>query len=172
MLTRLAQQGQAPARVGHAVLPGRLLVVGISARHAVSRASSAAPGAPRALAPRLVAGRPGRRYRLSCKALHSAVPPARGLYDPANDKDACGVGFVGELSKQPSRRTVTDALKMLARMTHRGACGCEENTGASCGDEGLRDESCCCPGCAMRWVSRFASHPRRCTVLLPALPST
>jgi glutamate synthase domain-containing protein 1 len=39
------------------------------------------------------------------------------------------VGFVGELSKKESRRTVTDALKMLARMTHRGACGCEENTG-------------------------------------------
>jgi len=42
-----------------------------------------------------------------------------------------GVGFVGELSKQPSRRCVTDALKMLDRMSHRGACGCEENTGAA-----------------------------------------
>ncbi|KIZ01899.1 glutamate synthase (NADPH/NADH) [Monoraphidium neglectum] len=44
-----------------------------------------------------------------------------------------GVGFVGELSKQPSRRCVTDALKMLERMTHRGACGCEENTGDGAG---------------------------------------
>jgi glutamate synthase (NADPH/NADH) len=40
---------------------------------------------------------------------------------------------VGELSKQPSRRCVTDALKMLERMTHRGACGCEENTGDGAG---------------------------------------
>ena len=71
---------------------------------------------------------PGLGNRLVCDA-HSAIPEARGLYDPANDKDACGVGFVGELSKKESRRTVTDALKMLARMTHRGACGCEENTG-------------------------------------------
>jgi hypothetical protein len=30
---------------------------------------------------------------------HSAIPPAKGLFDPANDKDACGVGFVAQLSK-------------------------------------------------------------------------
>lgn len=67
---------------------------------------------------------------VSCAA-HSAIPPARGLYDPSNDKDACGVGFVAQLSKGASRAVVTDALKMLARMAHRGACGCEENTGMS-----------------------------------------
>lgn len=60
---------------------------------------------------------------------HSAVPEAQGLFDPNNDKDACGVGFVAELSKQPSRKTVADALEMMVRMTHRGACGCEVNTG-------------------------------------------
>lgn len=58
------------------------------------------------------------------------MPEARGLYDPAMDKDACGVGFVAELSKSPTRAAVTDALEMLVRMTHRGACGCEANTGA------------------------------------------
>lgn len=63
-------------------------------------------------------------------AKHSAVPEPRGLFNPANDKDACGVGFVAELSKKPSRRTVQEALEMLVRMTHRGACGCEVNTGA------------------------------------------
>ncbi|CAI5947279.1 unnamed protein product [Closterium sp. NIES-64] len=51
-----------------------------------------------------------------------------GLYDPALDSDACGVGFVAELSKIPTRKTVTDALEMLIRMAHRGACGCEVNT--------------------------------------------
>lgn len=72
----------------------------------------------------------GKRERdVSCAA-HSAIPPARGLYDPSLDKDACGVGFVAQLSKGASRAVVTDALKMLARMSHRGACGCEENTGA------------------------------------------
>ena len=37
----------------------------------------------------------GQGNRLQVLSLHSAVPEARGLYDPANDKDACGVGFIG-----------------------------------------------------------------------------
>eukprot|EP01025_Chloroclados_australasicus_P031120 TRINITY_DN3140_c1_g1_i4.p1 TRINITY_DN3140_c1_g1~~TRINITY_DN3140_c1_g1_i4.p1 ORF type:complete len:2248 (+),score=229.22 TRINITY_DN3140_c1_g1_i4:145-6744(+) len=64
---------------------------------------------------------------------HSQVPSAKGLFDPTNDKDACGVGFVGELSKVPSRACITDALGMLQRMAHRGACGCEVNTGDGAG---------------------------------------
>jgi glutamate synthase (NADH) len=55
------------------------------------------------------------------------------LFDPKNDKDACGVGFVAQLSKQPNHQTVADALEMLVRMTHRGACGCEANTGDGAG---------------------------------------
>ncbi|KAE9464705.1 hypothetical protein C3L33_03344, partial [Rhododendron williamsianum] len=39
--------------------------------------------------------------------------------------DSCGVGFVAELSGQMSRKTVTDGLEMMVRMSHRGACGCE-----------------------------------------------
>jgi hypothetical protein len=72
----------------------------------------------------------GNRFQVVCNA-HAAIPAASGLFDPANDKDACGVGFVGELNKQPSRKCITDALEMLARMTHRGACGCETNTGTT-----------------------------------------
>lgn len=64
-------------------------------------------------------------------AKHSDIPEAKGLFNPENDKDACGVGFVADLSKEHSRKTVSDALEMLVRMKHRGACGCEENTGAS-----------------------------------------
>lgn len=60
---------------------------------------------------------------------HSAIPPERGLYNPAMETDACGVGFVGELSGIPARSIVTDALSMLVRMAHRGACGCEADTG-------------------------------------------
>ncbi|MCO5568957.1 hypothetical protein L7F22_022660 [Adiantum nelumboides] len=60
-----------------------------------------------------------------------------GLYDPSLDKDSCGVGFVAELSGVPSRQTVTDALEMLVRMAHRGACGCETNTGDGAGLTGL-----------------------------------
>lgn len=92
------------------------------------RAPTAGPNPCRLINRGKRALKPGLGSRHVCDA-HSAVPEARGLYDPANDKDACGVGFVGELNKKESRRTVTDALKMLARMAHRGACGCEENTG-------------------------------------------
>lgn len=81
--------------------------------------------------PRWVPIGPGRGLRLLdvSTAAHSAIPAAQGLFDPANDRDACGVGFVGELSKNPSRKCVKDALQMLVRMSHRGACGCEANTG-------------------------------------------
>jgi hypothetical protein len=66
--------------------------------------------------------------RVECEA-HAQHPPNVGLITDSPEKDACGVGFVGELTKEPSRKCVTDALSMLVRMTHRGACGCEENTG-------------------------------------------
>ncbi len=36
---------------------------------------------------------------------------------------------MGELNKVPTRKAVNDALVMLTRMAHRGACGCEQNTG-------------------------------------------
>lgn len=80
--------------------------------------------------------RPRPLPHVKVRASHSAIPQARGLFNPENDKDACGVGFVAELSKKPSRSAVTDALEMLVRMTHRGACGCEANTGTH-GIQGL-----------------------------------
>lgn len=81
---------------------------------------------------------PGRSPKLitvavRCMAL-SEIPQERlGLYDPSLDKDACGVGFVAELSGEASRKTVMDAIEMLKRMSHRGACGCETNTGDGAG---------------------------------------
>lgn len=61
---------------------------------------------------------------------HAAIPSAKGLFEgDEGDKDACGVGFVGELSGVATRDCVEQALEMLKRMTHRGACGCETNTG-------------------------------------------
>ena len=44
------------------------------------------------------------------------IDRSAGLFNPDNDKDACGVGFVGELSKKPTRSCVKDALEMLVRM--------------------------------------------------------
>ncbi|KAJ6832714.1 glutamate synthase 1 [NADH], chloroplastic isoform X1 [Iris pallida] len=66
-------------------------------------------------------------------ALSQVPEKPLGLYDPAFDKDSCGVGFVAELSGECNRKTVTDAVEMLIRMTHRGACGCEPNTGDGAG---------------------------------------
>ncbi|XLS99003.1 hypothetical protein HN51_041738 [Arachis hypogaea] len=79
-------------------------------------------------------GGPGWLPKVAVRSAFSAVPEKPlGLYDPKMDKDSCGVGFVAELSGQSSRKTVTDALEMLVRMTHRGACGCEANTGDGAG---------------------------------------
>ena len=44
-------------------------------------------------------------------------------------QDSCGVGLCVQLKSKASRSIVVDANEMLVRMTHRGACGCEENTG-------------------------------------------
>ena len=61
---------------------------------------------------------------------HNLIPEAPlGLYNPEDDRDACGVGFIAELDKVPTRACVVDAIEALRRMTHRGACGCEVNTG-------------------------------------------
>ena len=55
---------------------------------------------------------------------------AAATQDPLLPPPACCCCCLpAELSKEPNRQTVTEALEMLRRMTHRGACGCETNTG-------------------------------------------
>ena len=60
-------------------------------------------------------------------------PAANGLYDPANEHDSCGVGFIANIKGERSHQIVEDACEMLTRMEHRGACGCETNTGDGAG---------------------------------------
>jgi glutamate synthase (NADPH/NADH) large chain len=60
-------------------------------------------------------------------------PARQGLYDPANEKENCGVGFVANIKGKPSHQIVLDADHVLRRMVHRGACGCETNTGDGAG---------------------------------------
>ncbi len=56
-----------------------------------------------------------------------------GLYDPAFEHDACGIGFVANIKGNKSHKNISDALTVLENMEHRGACGCENNSGDGAG---------------------------------------
>ena len=51
------------------------------------------------------------------------LPEKQGLYDPALEKDSCGVGFVAHIKGEASHQIVLDANHILQRMVHRGGCG-------------------------------------------------
>ncbi len=57
----------------------------------------------------------------------------QGLYDPAYEHDSCGVGFVVDITGRRSHAIVEKALQVLKNLLHRGACGCEPNTGDGAG---------------------------------------
>ena len=61
------------------------------------------------------------------------APKAQGLYDPQNEHDACGVGFIAHVKGKKSHGIIRDAIGALVRLNHRGACGCETNTGDGAG---------------------------------------
>jgi glutamate synthase (ferredoxin) len=61
------------------------------------------------------------------------LPPKQGLYDPQFEHDACGVGFVVNIKGKKSHEIVRQALTILINLRHRGACGCETNTGDGAG---------------------------------------
>jgi glutamate synthase domain-containing protein 2/glutamate synthase domain-containing protein 1/glutamate synthase domain-containing protein 3 len=62
-----------------------------------------------------------------------SAPLKQGLYDPQFEHDACGLGFVVNMKGKKSHQLVTDALQILVNLDHRGACGCEANTGDGAG---------------------------------------
>ena len=57
----------------------------------------------------------------------------QGLYRPEFERDACGIGFVANIKGNKSHQVISDALTILENMEHRGACGCESNTGDGAG---------------------------------------
>ena len=71
--------------------------------------------------------------RTSLLAEWGASLPAAGLYDPQHEHDACGVGFVVDMKGRASHEIVQKALTVLKNLQHRGACGCEVNTGDGAG---------------------------------------
>ncbi|MBV6425216.1 MAG: Ferredoxin-dependent glutamate synthase 1 [Steroidobacteraceae bacterium] len=60
-------------------------------------------------------------------------PPRKGLYDPAFEHDACGVGFVVDIKGRKSHAILAQAIQALRNLDHRGASGCEVNTGDGAG---------------------------------------
>ena len=66
-------------------------------------------------------------------ARRPGLPPAQGLYDPATEHDACGVGFVVNMHGRKSHRIIRQGLEVLENLAHRGACGCDPLTGDGAG---------------------------------------
>ena len=65
--------------------------------------------------------------------LQIGLPERQGLYDPANEHDACGVGFVVDINGRQSHEIVRMGLQVLTNLEHRGACGCDPLTGDGAG---------------------------------------
>ena len=61
------------------------------------------------------------------------LPSKQGLYDPRNEHDACGVGFVADIKGRRSHRIIEQGLKILERLTHRGAVGADPKAGDGAG---------------------------------------
>ncbi|HWX90437.1 MAG TPA: hypothetical protein VNY75_09045, partial [Rhizomicrobium sp.] len=61
------------------------------------------------------------------------LPSARGLYDPSQDKDSCGVGFIADIKGTKSHKLIEDALAILCNLEHRGAVGADPRAGDGAG---------------------------------------
>src|SRR5579864_9179616 len=61
------------------------------------------------------------------------LPARQGLYDPAHEHDACGIGFVANIKGQKSHDIILKGIQVLINLTHRGACGCDPETGDGAG---------------------------------------
>jgi glutamate synthase (NADPH/NADH) large chain len=77
---------------------------------------------------------------------HPHYPQPQGLYDPANEHDACGVGFIAHIKGSKSHAIVEQGLQILKNLTHRGAVGADPLAGDGAGillqipDAFLREE--------------------------------
>ncbi len=61
------------------------------------------------------------------------LPAKQGLYDPQNEHDACGIGFVVNTKGEQSHEIISKGLQILINLAHRGACGCDPETGDGAG---------------------------------------
>ncbi len=63
----------------------------------------------------------------------NGLPAAQGLYDPRNEHDACGIGFVANINGDKSHEIILKGIQVLVNLAHRGACGCDPETGDGAG---------------------------------------
>ncbi|MBK7928778.1 MAG: glutamate synthase large subunit [Bryobacterales bacterium] len=66
-------------------------------------------------------------------ATQPGLPAAQGLYNPLLERDACGLGFVVNINNESSHEIITKGIQILINLTHRGACGCDPETGDGAG---------------------------------------
>src|SRR6266704_125175 len=69
----------------------------------------------------------------SLEVSRTGPPPKQGLYDPQFEHESCGVGFVVNIKGRKSHAIIQQSLQVLLNLDHRGACGCEANTGDGAG---------------------------------------
>src|ERR1700728_4874764 len=65
--------------------------------------------------------------------LQGSGPQSFGLFDPAQEKDSCGVGFIADIKGRKSHKIVADALTILLNLEHRGAVGADPRAGDGAG---------------------------------------
>jgi glutamate synthase (NADPH/NADH) large chain len=65
--------------------------------------------------------------------MKNGFPVEQGLYSPQYEHDACGVGFVVNIKGQQTHDIIAKGLQILLNLTHRGACGCDSETGDGAG---------------------------------------
>jgi glutamate synthase domain-containing protein 2/glutamate synthase domain-containing protein 1/glutamate synthase domain-containing protein 3 len=63
----------------------------------------------------------------------NGLPVEQGLYDPRNEHDACGLGFVVNIKGEQSHEIILKGIEILINLAHRGACGCDPETGDGAG---------------------------------------
>ncbi|MBX5494455.1 MAG: glutamate synthase large subunit [Bryobacteraceae bacterium] len=73
------------------------------------------------------------QVRFSSDSPANGLPRAQGLYHPSTERDACGIGFVVNINGQRSHDIILKGIQILINLTHRGACGCDPETGDGAG---------------------------------------
>ena len=63
----------------------------------------------------------------------AGLPPQQGLYDPRLERDACGIGFIANIKGRKSHEIIIKGIEILVNLAHRGACGCDPQTGDGAG---------------------------------------